>query len=82
MPKIFSDRNAVALEQWTYAAPKSSFQGIDEALSAIILLEHGLTHPSKPPMPPALGFGWVTWVLVRKVSDGVEGDGLRPWGIK
>ena len=37
--------------------------------------------PSQPPTPPALGFGWVA-LSVRKVSDGVEDQGLGPWGIK
>ena len=38
--------------------------------------------PSKPPTPPALGVWLGGWVLVRKVSDGVEDAGLRLWGIK
>ena len=62
-------------------ASRSFFQGIDEALSAIKLLQHGLTHPLYPAHPsPRVWLG--DWVLVRKVSDGVEGEGLRLWGIK
>ena len=60
---------------------KSLFQGIDEALSAIKLLQHGLTHPLYPPHPsPRVWLG--DWGLVRKVSDGVEDDGLRLWGTE
>jgi hypothetical protein len=48
---------------------KSLFQGIDEALSAIKLLQHGLTHPLNPAHPrPRVWLG--DWVLVRKVTDG------------
>ena len=57
------------------------FQGIDEALSAIKLRRHSLTPPLNPP-PPSPGVWLGGWVLVRKVSDGVEDAGLRLWGIK
>jgi hypothetical protein len=60
---------------------KSLFQGIDEALSAIKLRRHSLTPPLNPP-PPSPGVWLGGWVLVRKVSDGVEDAGLRLWGIK
>ena len=60
---------------------KSLFQGIDEALSAIKVLQHGLTPPLSPHTPsPRVWAG--DWALVRKVSDGVEDAGLRLWGIK
>ena len=59
----------------------SLFQGIDEALSAIKVLQHGLTHPLNP--PPPLPWGLAGWLGVgEKVSDGVEDAGLRLWGIK
>ena len=54
---------------------------MDEALSAITVLQHGLT----PPLSPHTPSPWVwagDWALVRKVSDGVEDEGLGPWGIK
>ena len=62
-------------------ASRSFFQGIDEALSAIKLLQHGLTHPLYPPHPsPRVWLG--DWVLVRMVSDEAEDEGLRLWGTK
>ena len=68
-------------QKFRNVSSKSLFQGIDEALSAIKLLQHGLTHPLYPPHPsPRVWLG--DWVLVRKVSDGVEDEGLGPWGIK
>ena len=58
---------------------------MDEALSAIKVLQHGLTPPLSPhtssPMVWA-GDSPGDWALVRKVSDGVEDEGLGPWGIK
>ena len=60
---------------------KSLFQGIDEALSAIKSSRNGLTSPLNP-HPPSPGVWLGGWVLVRKVSDGVEDAGLRLWGIK
>ena len=60
---------------------KSLFQGIDEALSAIKSRRNCLTLPLNPhPPSPRVWLG--DWVLVRKVSDGVEDAGLRLWGIK
>ena len=57
------------------------FQGIDEALSAIKLRRDGLTPSlSPPPSSPRVWLGG--WVLVRKVPDGVEDEGLGPWGMK
>ncbi len=56
---------------------ESLFQGIDEALSAIKLRRHSLTPPLSPPAPPSPGVWLGGWVLVRKVSDGVEDAGLR-----
>ena len=54
---------------------------MDEALSAIKDLQHGLTPPLSPHTPsPRVWAG--DWALVRKVSDGVEDEGLGPWGIK
>jgi hypothetical protein len=60
---------------------KSLFQGIDEALSAIKSRRNCLTLPLNP-HPPSPGVWLGGWVLVRKVSDGVEDAGLRLWGIK
>ena len=60
---------------------RSFFQGMDEALSAIKVLQHGLTPPLSPHTPsPRVWAG--DWVLVRKVSDGVPDEGLGPWSIK
>ena len=60
---------------------RSFFHGMDEALSAIKVLQHGLTPPLSPHTPsPRVWAG--DWALVRKVSDGVEDEGLGPWGIK
>ena len=54
---------------------------MDEALSAIKVLQHGLTPPLSPHTPsPRVWAG--DWVLVRKVSDGVADEGLGPWSIK
>ena len=58
------------------------FYGMYAAFSAIIFLEHGLTPPLNPHPPPSPRVWLGDWVLVRKVSDGVEGEGLRLWGIK
>ena len=58
----------------TEKVPSRSFiQGMDEALSAIKVLQHGLT----PPLRVWAG----DWVLVRQVSDGVEDEGSGPWSI-
>ena len=60
---------------------KSHFQGMDGTYYAIKLLQHGPTNPLSPHTPSP----WVwagDWALVRKVSDGVEDEGLGSWGIK
>ena len=52
-----------------------------EASSAMKVLQHGLTPPLSPHTPsPRVWAG--DWALVRKVSDGVEDEGLGPWGIE
>ena len=59
----------------------SLFQGIDGALSATKLLQHGST----PPLDPRHSGPRVRLVdlgMVRIVSDGVEDEGLRPWVMK
>ena len=54
---------------------------MDEALSAITVLQHGLTPPLSPHAPSPRVWA-ADCALVRKVSDGVEDEGLGPWDIK
>ena len=60
------------------AAARSFFLGIPGALSAIILLHHGLT----PPLTLTSPFRSFWCGEVRRLSDGVEDEGLGPWGLK
>ena len=46
------------------------------------VLQHGLTPPLSPHTPSPRGVWAGGWALVRKVSDGVEDEGLGPWGIE
>jgi hypothetical protein len=53
--------------------------GVCGPYSAIVLLEQGLTFLLNPP-PPSPRVLAADWVLVRKVSDGVEDEGLGAFG--
>ena len=53
---------------------KSHFQGMDGTYYAIKLLQHGPTNPLSP-QPPG-------WEGMTKVKNGVQAQGLGPWGIK
>ena len=60
---------------------KSHFQGMDGTYYAINLLQHGPINPLSPqPPPPGVWLGG--WEGVTKVINGVQAQGLGPWGIK
>ena len=56
---------------------KSHFQGMDGTYYAIKLLQHGPTNPLSPLPPSPWGREGVT-----KVKNGVQAEGLGPWGIE
>ncbi len=48
---------------------------------AIQLLQHGPTNPLSPqPPPPGVWLGG--WEGMTKVKNGVQAQGLGPWGLK
>ena len=60
---------------------KSHFQGMDGTYYAIKLLQHGPTNPLSPqPPPPGVWLGG--WERMTKVKNGVQAEGLGPWGTK